>query len=169
MPKRLCSPLKFRALRAWALWSTNLSTRLRAAEGLFLQSSWEEMGATAKLLFHSMNDQVKEPSLPTYQTISAQLVLQGTSQLILMMEWLTVPCLHGEFFSCQKTPYSVMPFGQVLSRILAGKRGTGRGVQEGSAGPLSQAAGSWTSTLTAAPGTGLCPARLLRQCRHAES
>lgn len=109
-----------------------------------------------------MDDQVKEPSLPTYQTISAQLVLQGTSQFILEMEWLIVPCLHDEFFFMSEKPYSVMPFGQDLWWVSAGKRGTGRGVQGRGAGILSQAAGSWTSSLTAALGTDPCPARLLR-------
>lgn len=49
-----------------------------------------------------MDGQVKEPSLPTYQTVSAQLVLQGTAQSVLTMEWLIVPCLHDEFFHARK-------------------------------------------------------------------
>lgn len=71
-------------------------------------------------------------------------------------------------FFMPENPCSVVPFGQVLWWVSAGKRGTGRGVQGRGAGPLPQAAGIWTSTLTAALGTALCPARLLRQCRHAE-
>lgn len=146
-PKRLCSPLKFSALRGCALWSTSLSTW--AAEGLFLHSTWEEMGvqqsccsthgwsSEGTFITHSSNNisTTGAPGhFPTYCN-------DGVAESTLPAWWIC---------SCQKTPRSVMPFGQVLSWILAGKRGTGRGVQRRSARPWSQAAGSWSSTVTAA-------------------
>lgn len=75
---------------------------LEVLRGFFskaLGRRWELQQTTVPL----MDDQVEEPSLPTYQTISAQLVLRDTPQLILVMEWLIVACPHGELFNVRSS------------------------------------------------------------------
>lgn len=51
---------------------------------------------------YTKDDQVNESSFPTYQTMSAQLLRQGTSQSILMTEWLIESCLNDHFFHVRK-------------------------------------------------------------------
>jgi len=99
---------------------------------------------------------MKEPLFPTYQTISALLVLQGTSQFILMTECLIVFCLHDKFVHVRKPLHCLDTEGAwAQCDRLQGTAGAGH------AG--CHTAGVGQPVLGTA--LGLCPVTLLRQRR----